>query len=204
MRTYDWIFFDIGGVLLTNGWDRNDRAAVLAEFGVEREAFEARHRACYDDWLCGRLAAEEYLRQTVFAEPRSFAPSAFFQAICGRSQWLDDGARGILQELAASHRYLLGAMNNEARETNAYRMERFGLDQLFQVAFPSAALGVRKPDPAFFERVLELVCAPPERILFLDDREENILAARAAGIEALRYVGTARLREDLRALGVCA
>jgi putative hydrolase of the HAD superfamily len=202
MLPFDVILLDIGGVLLTNGWDSRDRASVLERFELDRSEFEVRHRAVYDPWLVGAISAEAYLAHTVFYQERPFAPHEFFSAVCNQSNVLPQGAMGILQALAASDRYVLVAANNEARETNTYRFERFGLDKLFDVALSSCFLGLRKPNPAYFERALELLCASAGRILFIDDREENVAAAEAVGICAVRFVDEGQLRGRLEELGV--
>jgi putative hydrolase of the HAD superfamily len=202
MFPFDVILFDVGGVLLTNGWDHHERAVVLGKFDLDCAAFEARHPAPYREWERGAISVESYLQATVFYEPRSFSPGEFFAAICAQSKPLPNGALGILHELAASHQCVLGALNNEARETNAYRFEHFGLRHSFQVALSSCYLGLRKPDAVMFERALEILGKPPERVLFIDDREENAEAAAKAGMKAIRFAGADGLRRELERLGV--
>jgi putative hydrolase of the HAD superfamily len=109
---------------------------------------------------------------------------------------------GILREIVASDRYVVGALNNEARETNAFRFEHFGLRELFQVALSSCYLGLRKPDPEIYERALEILCRPAERILLIDDRQENVTAAEASGMKAILFENSGALRLDLESLGV--
>jgi len=202
MSSFDVILFDVGGVLLTNGWDNGERATVLAKFGLDRAEFEARHLVPYRAWERGAIDIETYLNELVFYQPRSFTQKQFFSAICAGSKLLPHGAMGILREVAASHKYLVGALNNEARETNAFRFEQFGLNDLFQVALSSCFLGLRKPDAEIYERTVEILCRPAERILFIDDREENVLAAQAVGIKAVRFEDDGQLRRDLEVLGV--
>jgi putative hydrolase of the HAD superfamily len=202
MFPFDVILFDVGGVLLTNGWDTRQRALVLERFGLDREAFEARHPEPYRAWEAGAISAAAYLDATVFYEPRSFSRDEFFSAICGQSFPLPDGALGILKELSASHKCMLGALNNEARETNAFRFQAFGLRRYFKVALSSCYLGLRKPEPAMFQRALDILGGPPQRILFIDDREENVAGAAAAGWNAVRFTGADALRRKLASLGV--
>ncbi len=125
MFPFDVILFDVGGVLLTNGWDHCERSVVLDQFHLDQAAFEARHAAPNDAWERDEIDAKAYLDATVFYEPRSFSHDEFFAAICAQSQLLPDGALGILKELAASDKCMLGALNNEAREPNDYRFEHF-------------------------------------------------------------------------------
>ncbi len=97
------------------------------------------------------LPMKAYLDATVFYEPRSFTHDDFFAFMLAQSKLLPDGALGILGEIAASDKCMLGALNNEARETNEYRLEHFGLRKYFQVALSSCYLGLRKPEPAIYQ-----------------------------------------------------
>jgi putative hydrolase of the HAD superfamily len=119
-----------------------------------------------------------------------------------QSQVLPGGALGILAELSASNPCMLGALNNEGRETNDYRFEKFGLWRYFKVAFSSCYVGLCKPEPAMYRRALDILGATPERVLFIDDREENVAGGMAAGMKAIRFTGEVALREELQELGV--
>jgi putative hydrolase of the HAD superfamily len=202
MFPFDVILFDVGGVLLTNGWDHCERLEVLASFGLDPEEFERRHPGPYDKWERDAITARDYLDATVFYEPRNFSHDEFLDAILAESRPLPDGGLGILEELAASDRYLLGTLNNEAREPNDFRFARFGLRNYLDVALSSCYVGLRKPEPAIYRRALDILGQPPERILFIDDRQENVAAAEGAGIRAIRFENAAQLRQDLTALGV--
>ncbi len=202
MFPFDVILFDVGGVLLTNGWDHCERTLVLERFHLDVAEFEARHPKPYAAWEIGAITVESYLDATVFYEPRSFHPDEFFAAICAQSKLLPDGALGILGELAAANQCLLGALNNEARETNDYRFDCFGLRKLFKVALSSCYLGLRKPEPAIYKRTLDILGRPAERILFIDDRAENVEGAVAAGMRAIRFEGAEAMRRELSSMGV--
>ena len=192
----------MGGVLLTNGWDTGERALVLDRFGLDRAEFEARHIAPYRAWEIGSFSLQTYLDATVFYQPRNFTREEFFTAICAGSKLLPDGAMGILAEIAASDKCLVGALNNEARETNEFRFEHFGLRKFFKVSLSSCYLGLRKPDAAIYRRALDILGGPAERILFIDDREANVAGAEAVGIKAIQFEGAAALRRKLEDLGV--
>jgi len=202
MSHFDVILFDVGGVLLTNSWDRGERAQVLEKFHLDCAALEARHLEPYRAWEKGEITVECYLDASVFCEPRSFSRDEFFAAMCANSKPLPNGALGILGELAASDKYMLGALNNEARETNEYRFRHFGLWNYFRVALTSCYLGQRKPEPVIYQRALDILGRPAERILFIDDREDNVAAATAAGMKALHFQGADALRRDMQRLGV--
>ncbi|HUV68998.1 MAG TPA: HAD-IA family hydrolase [Terracidiphilus sp.] len=199
---FDVILFDVGGVLLTNGWDTGERALAVEHFELDEAGFEARHREAYPAWERGAVAVQTYLDATVFNEPRSFSLDEFFAFMVAQSQLLPDGALGTLKELAASNKCMLGALNNEARETNEYRFKKFGLRNYFQVALSSCSLGVRKPEMGIYQRALDILGRPAERILFIDDRTENVAAAVEAGMRGIHFAGESGLRRELAGLGV--
>ena len=202
MAEISTVLFDVGGVLLTNGWDHGERAAAMEHFHLDRAAFEARHPAPYDAWERGAIPMKTYLDATVFYEPRDFSHDEFFAYMLSQSKVLADGGLGILGELAASDNCMVGALNNEARETNEYRFEKFGLRSHFKVALSSCYLGFRKPDVAIYERALDILGRPAGRVLFIDDREENVAGAAAAGMKVIRFQGADGLRRELAGLGV--
>ncbi len=199
---FDVILFDVGGVLLTNGWDHRERAAAVAQFHLDPVSFEAHHDAVVDAWERGAIDANAYLDAAVFFEPRPFSREDFFAFILSQSKLLPNGALGIVGELAASNLCMLGTLNNEARETNDYRFAQFALRRYFKVALSSCYVGLRKPDPAMYRRALEIFGAPPARVLFIDDREENAAAAANSGMQTIRFEGEDALRSQLRGLGV--
>jgi len=202
MLPFDAILFDVGGVLLTNGWDHCERADLMAKFRLDPAAFEARHPRPNDQWERDLITLEQYLDATVFYEPRSFAREDFFAAMCAESTELADGALGIFREIAASGKCMVGVLNNEARATNEYRFQTFGLRDALDVALSSCYLGLRKPEPAIYKRALDILGRPAERILFIDDRAENAAGAAAVGMKTIRFEGAARLREALSQCGV--
>ncbi len=202
MFPFDVILFDVGGVLLTNGWDHRERAAVIDQFHLDLATFEARHPVPNDAWERDAITAKDYLDATVFYEPRDFSFDDFLAAICEQSKPLAGGALGILNELAVSDKCMLGVLNNEARETNEYRFEKFGLRGPIQAAFSSCYLGLRKPGQAIYRRALDILGKPAERTLFIDDRAENVMGAVSVGMQAIQFCDAETLRGQLEGLGV--
>jgi putative hydrolase of the HAD superfamily len=202
MFPFDVILFDIGGVLLTNGWDHHERSIVAEQFKLDRDALDARHAKASESWERGELTLDEYLDAVIFYQPRSFSHEDFFAAMCAQSKELPNGALCILKELAASHKCRIGALNNEALETHRFRVNNFGLHNLFKYTFTSCYMGLRKPDPRIYLRSLGILGSKPERSLFIDDRLENVAAAAAVGMKAIRFTGEAELRQQLGALDV--
>ncbi len=202
MAEISTILWDVGGVLLTNGWDHLERAAVLKKFQLDSDSFEQRHELANDPWEKGFITAEEYLLRTVFYEPRPFTPAEFLQAMKERSVLLPHTAMRILQELAASEEIELAMLNNEARELNDYRIERFELGRYFDSFFSSCYVGMRKPDPKIFDLALDVLQRDPEEVVFIDDRQGNCDAAETLGIHAIRYLDEAQCVQALERLGL--
>jgi putative hydrolase of the HAD superfamily len=196
------ILWDVGGVLLTNSWDRQQRDEVVPRFGLDRAVFEHRHAEVADAWEKDELSLDEYLGHTVFFQPRKFTQADFLAAMRAESKMLPDSALGILQGLAASDEYVLAAVNNESRAMNEHRLQTFGLRQWLGAFFTSCYVSVRKPDRRIYQIALDVLRSQPEQTVFVDDRVENVAAAAALGIHAIRYEGSAKLAADLAALDV--
>ncbi|WP_019585162.1 HAD family hydrolase [Deinococcus apachensis] len=195
------VFWDIGGVLLTNGWDREQRADVVARFGLDAQDFGERHKLAVPELERGRMSLSEYLEQTIFHAPRDFTPGDFRAAMEAESQ-PHAGTLALARELGGRHR--MYALNNESRDLNEYRVRTYGLGTFLLGFFTSCYLGVMKPNPAMYRLGLSLAHVQPEEALMVDDRAQNVEAARSVGMHAVHYHhgNAARLREELAALGV--
>jgi putative hydrolase of the HAD superfamily len=202
MLPFDVILFDVGGVLLTNGWDHKERATVIQRFNLDLSAFEARHPDANEAWEKDEITAEQYLDATVFYEPRKFSHQDFLNAIFAQSVPLEGSALPVLAELSSAGNYLLGSLNNEAREPNDYRFAQYGLRKHFEIAFSSCYVGLRKPHPQIYQRAIDILGKPAERILFIDDRQGNVDAAANSGLSAIRFTGEQDLRSQLQQLTV--
>ena len=202
MSDISTILWDVGGVLLTNGWDHKERARVMANFNVDLASFEERHPEPNDIWEKGLITVEDYLRQTVFWQPRSFTPEDMLNAMKAESQVLPDSGLGVLESLAASGQVDLGILNNEARELNDYRLEEFGFHGYFDFFFSSCYVGLRKPSPQIYRLALDVLQCEPSEVVFIDDRAGNVEVAASLGIQAFRYEGSAHLAARLIELGI--
>ena len=200
MAPISTILWDTGGVLLTNGWDHNERKTVFDQFAIPpevRDAFEARHAVENDAWEKGLIDFDEYLRRTLFFEPRPYTPEQVRQAIENESKFIPDTAMPLLSELFGRGQVRMGQLNNESRELNDMRLDRFGLRQYWSVFFCSAYVHLRKPEPEIYKLALEVLQAPAGEVLFIDDREKQVEAARSLGMDAVQYTGSAALRAEL-------
>jgi putative hydrolase of the HAD superfamily len=202
MTEISTILWDVGGVLLTNGWDHVDRAAVLSRFQVNSAEFEERHPEANDAWEKGLITVEEYLHRTVFWEPRNFTVEEFFEAMKEQSKVLEGTALEVLENIATTQDVDLGMLNNEARELNDYRIEKFGFRGYFDFFFSSCYVGLRKPGVQIYRLALDVLQCEPGEVAFIDDRAGNAEAAAELGIHAIHYQGPERLERELAALGI--
>ncbi len=200
---FSTVLWDIGGVLLTNGWDHQERKAVFDALAFDdREEFERRHEIENDPWEKGTISFDTYLERTIFYKLQPFRREEMKQAIEDQSLLLEDSAMPLLRELHATGQLLMGQLNNESRELNDVRLERFGLKQYLSVFFCSGYVGLRKPDPAIYRMGHEVLQKSPSEIVFIDDREKNVQEAAGVGFHAIQYKGSAALRAEFQEIGL--
>ena len=196
----DLVLFDIGGVLGSNGWDREQRAAAVERFGIDAEDFQYRHEETVGAFESGQISLEEYLDVTVFWRQRDFSRDEFKLFMFAQSvPWTESIA--VAREVAQSG-VRMATLNNEGEELNRHRIERFGLGSIFPTFFSSCWLGVRKPTHRIYERVFGMTMAVPDRTVFVDDRVQNLNPAAALGVKTILFESAGQLRSDLRALGL--
>jgi putative hydrolase of the HAD superfamily len=194
------IFFDIGGVLGSNGWDREQREQAARHFGFPLEELQYRHEETVGAFEAGQISLDEYLDVTVFAETRSFTREEFKSYMFSLSAPWEESIV-VARRLRSVTDARMATLNNEARELNQYRIQHFGLRDVFEVFFSSCWIGTRKPTRDIFERALGMSQADPRRSLFVDDREQNLRPARQLGMHTLLFTGAAKLAQDLRGMG---
>ncbi|MGA8143895.1 MAG: HAD family phosphatase [Candidatus Acidiferrales bacterium] len=203
MAEIEALFWDNGGVVLTNGWDRGARKRAVEKFHLDWEDFADRHELMLNAFETGQATLDQYLQRTVFYRQRDFTPAEFKSFMFSQSQPYPE-ALEFLGQIAATRKYIMAALNNESKEINEYRIERFKLRNHFEVFFSSCYLGVRKPDVRIFELVLEITQRKPASCVMIDDRELNLECARELGLQTVQVKNLAQLKDDLARLGVAA
>ncbi len=199
--TFTHVFFDIGGVLGTNGWDREQRAAAARHFDLDVAELEDLHGETVAMLEQGRISLDEYLRNTVFYRPRSFGPEEFKTCMRAQSAPFAETIE-LARALALTGRYRLMTINNESAELNQHRLEQFGLRGVFITFFSSCWVGVLKPARRIYEVALAMSQAEPESSVFIDDRDRNLEPARSLGMRTIRFTDASHLRQELAGLGV--
>jgi putative hydrolase of the HAD superfamily len=195
------LFWDIGGVILTNGWDRGSRREAANTFHLDWEEFQDRHELAFPAFDAGQTSLDEYLNRTLFYRPRPFTREEFTAFMFAQSKEYPE-SRAVLDSLVKSQKYFIGAINNEPLELNEYRIEAFHLRRDFDVFFSSCYLHSRKPEELIFRVALRVTQRPPEQCVFIDDRPLNLENPRRLGMNVIHYQDARQLRSDLQKYGL--
>jgi putative hydrolase of the HAD superfamily len=190
------LFWDIGGVVLTNGWDRSSRREAAELFHLDWEEFQDRHELTFPAFDSGHITLDEYLDRTLFYRARSFTREEFIAFMFAQSREFPQ-SRALLDQAARSGKYFIGAINNEPLELNQYRIETFDLRRDFLVFFSSCYVHSRKPEELIFRVALAVTQRPPEQCIFIDDRPLNLESPRKLGMNVIHYQDAEQLRRDL-------
>ena len=196
MNDIKTIFFDVGGVLLTNGWDHTAREKAAEHFEYRYDTSEVRHQRIAQVFEEGHLSLDDYLKEVIFFRERPFTPADFIRFMESQSQ-AHLKAIQTLRQLAGLNQYQLATINNESLHLNQYRIRTFGLDRCFSAFLSSCFLGITKPDKKIFREALRITQRSGSECLFVDDREENVTAARHCGLRAIHLLKPQHLSEAL-------
>jgi putative hydrolase of the HAD superfamily len=181
------IFTDIGGVLLTNGWDRGCRRKAIDVFKLDPEETEERHHLCFDTLEVGKITIDEYLSRVVFYKKRSFTRTKFWKFMTDQSQALP-GMIELIQQLKKKYRLKVAVVSNEGRELAEFRIKQFKLDSLADFFIVSSFVHFRKPDADIFRVALDIAQVAPQQVVYIEDRAMFVQVARGLGIHGLRHI----------------
>lgn len=199
MKPIRTLFWDVGGVLLTNAWDHEERDRAVEKFQLQKTDFESRHKEAVAAFEEGKVTLDQYLERTVFYQPRKFGKEEFKSYMFSLSKpkpEVLEFARGL------AGKCLMATINNESREVNDYRISQFGLSQIFDLFVSSCYVGLRKPDEKIYRLALDLIQKSPADCCFIDDRSTNIESAAKIGMRTVLMRDPAQLKKDLQSLGV--
>jgi putative hydrolase of the HAD superfamily len=195
------LFWDVGGVRLTNAWDRAQRERALDQFKLDREEFSDRHEMVVSSLERGKISFDDYLNRTIFYRPRPFARDVFKDYVFSLSQPHHE-VLALAEEQSKSGKYFMGTKNNESQELNLYRIQTFGLREIFSVFVSSCFVGLRKPEEGIYRMALEITQKSAENCCFIDDRALNLEFARQIGMHTIEMQDIEQLKRELRKLEV--
>ena len=181
------LFLDIGGVLLTNGWDRNSRKLAAKEFNLDYEEMGERHHLTYDTYELGKLTLDEYLDRLIFYEKRSFTKDRFRKFMFSRSQPFPEMIN-LISELRQKYNLKVAVVSNEGRELTEYRIKEFNLNHFVDFFISSSFVHFRKPDADMYRIALDISQVSPQEVVYIEDRMMFVQIAEKMGIHGLRHV----------------
>ncbi|GAO41616.1 HAD-IA family hydrolase [Flavihumibacter petaseus] len=191
------LFLDIGGVFLTNGWDRRARAEAAGKFSLDLAELNERHHIIFDAFEAGKMTFDDYLDLLV-VNVTPYPKEALREFIYQQSHAFPEMI-SFIRKVKQDHGLKLIAVNNEARELNDYRIKQFGLDTFIDAFVSSCYVHVRKPDQQIYQYALDIGHLRKEEVIYIDDRLVFIQAAQRLGIEGIQHVsleGTRRALEE--------
>jgi putative hydrolase of the HAD superfamily len=194
------IFFDVGGVLLSNGWGHESRQLAAKQFNFNFDEFETLHNFIFNVYEIGKISLDEYLDITVFNQPRAFTREDFKSFMYASSVELPETLQWLVQWKQQHPQIKFASINNEGKELNNYRIAKFQLHKCYDAFISSCEVGMRKPDPGIFKLAMGIMQVQPEHCMYFDDRVILVQAAQRLGIQGHHHVGYESTRKIIESI----
>jgi len=201
MENIDTLFLDLGGVLLTGGWDRNSRQKAVREFSLEKDEVQERHQLLFEGFEKGKFNLDEYLKWVIFFRERPFSKNDFRHFMFDQSRALP-GMIPMIRKIKHYYGLKTVVISNESRTLAEYRIRKFKLAEFVDLFVFSCFVQSRKPETDIYRIALDVSQADPRHVAYLDDREIFVEVARSLGIEGILHTGYESTRKALANLGL--
>jgi len=201
MKKIKALFTDIGGVILSNGWDHTGREKAVAKFNLNKDEINERHHLTYDTYELGKIDLNTYLKRTVFYKKRSFTVKEFKDFMFAQSVSYPHMIQ-LLKEIKAKNNLRTIAVSNEAKELNNYRIKKFRLKEVIDAFVSSSYVHFRKPDEDIFKLALDVAQFHPDEVVYLEDRMMFVEVAGSLGINAIHHTDYASTVFKLKEYGI--
>ncbi len=195
------LFLDIGGVLLTNGWDRGIRTLASEKFGLDYKEMDERHHLTFDTYEEGKLSLDEYLNRVVFYQERSFSRDEFKAFMYAQSRPFPEMIE-LMRGLKNQYGLRVAAVSNEGRELTVYRVGQFKLGTFIDFFVSSCFVHYRKPDADIYRIALDIAQVSPQQVVYIDDRPMFVEVAQGLGIPGIIHSGYESTQKTLETLGL--
>jgi putative hydrolase of the HAD superfamily len=195
------LFTDLGGVLLTNGWDRGLRKLVASQFAIDADEMDERHHLTYDTYEAGKISLSVYLQRVVFWEPRAFTEDQVVDFMLSQARCFPEMIE-MYKQLKAKHGLKVVVVSNEGRELTTDRIRRFRLKEFVDIFVVSSYVHFRKPDEDIFRLALDVAQAEPGEVVYVDDRQMFSEVASRMGMREIWHRDLERTRAAFEALGL--
>jgi len=203
MTAVTCLFVDIGGVLLTNGWDHHARRRAARHFKLNWPEMEERHALTFEVHEEARLTFQEYLSLVVFYQKRPFTRAQFRRFMCDQSKPYAD-MLGMVAQLKVRHGLKIAVVSNESLELNAYRIRTFKLNGFVDSFISSCFVHIRKPDVNIFRLALDITQTPANQVLYIENTPMFVQIAEGLGIRSILHTDYRTTRAKLTSLGLLA
>lgn len=195
------LFLDVGGVLLTNGWGHESRNLAAEKFNLDKAEMDEWHHLAFDTYELGKLTLDEYLNRTVFYKKRDFTKNEFKKFMFSQSKPFPEMI-AFIKNLKNKYNLKVAVVNNEARELNAYRIEKFNLSGFVDFFISSSFVHFRKPDIDIFKLALDVAQVKPKEVVYIEDRPMFISVAKTLKIKGIKHLNYENTRNKLAAFGL--
>jgi len=200
-ETITHLFTDLGGVLLTNGWDHDLRHRTAEYLGVDPQQMDDRHHLTYDTYESGKMGLWTYLDRVMFYEPRHFTHEQVIDYILAQAKPFPEMIE-LVAAIKARHGVKVAVVSNEGRELTADRIERFRLRDFVDFFIVSSYVHFRKPDEDIFRIALDVAQADPHRVAYIEDRQMFVEVAAHLGLRAIWHRGLESTKKALAEMGL--
>ncbi|MGA7828698.1 MAG: HAD hydrolase-like protein [Geobacteraceae bacterium] len=195
------LFLDIGGVLLTNGWDHHARKRAATNFKLELAEMEDRHHLTLETFEEGKLSLKEYLARVVFYQQRPFTQAEFRNFMFAQSSPYPEMIE-LFTQLKIKYRLKIAVVSNESRELNIHRIQKFKLDGFVDSFISSCFVHVRKPDADIFRLALDIAQAPARQVVYIENTPLFVQIAEGLGIRSILHTDYKSTCEKLASFGL--
>jgi len=195
------LFLDVGGVMLTNGWDRRSRQAAAKQFDLDLNELNDRHHLTFDTYESGKLSLDEYLERSVFYQERAFTVGDFRKFMFDQSVAFPEMI-SLVKALKVKYDLRIAVVNNEGRELNEYRIAKFGLNEFVEFFISSCFVHFRKPDADIWKIALDIAQVPRNEVVYIDDRQLFVQVAEGLGIRSIWHQSVEATQAKLAEMGL--
>lgn len=203
MKKIKALFTDIGGVILTNGWDHIGRDKAIAEFNLDsdKDEINERHHLTYDTFELGKIDLTTYLKRTLFYKKRNFTQKEFKDFMFSLSTPFPDMIN-LIREVKAKNNLRTLVISNESKELNNYRIKKFRLKEIIDGFISSSYVNMRKPDEGIFRMALDISQYEPDEVVYMDDRMMFVEIANSLGINGIQHTEIESTKLKLQSFGL--
>lgn len=194
-----WVLFDLGNVLVNIHPPAFTRTLGVSD-SVARENYREMIMDLVGKYEGGSLSTEEYMRLLDLMFENQYSREKLEEAMLAVIGDPVHGMEEIVKRVSNNARLALVSNTNQLHFE--YSLKSVSALRFISQYFLSYRMKIVKPHPSFYEHVLDILNVHPGNVVFIDDLEENILAAQMAGMRGVRFQSSASLERQLQNLRI--